>query len=97
VLVVEVVDVVVVVAQPLSPHASQQLANDPTQALPPAGATQLAGLRLTAHDRLPARVARQQVTEPGLPQVDLAAQYLTARTQLGLTSVASAAAMAQRT
>lgn len=98
VLVVDVVVVVVVVVlQPPSPHASQQLATAPTQALPPWGATQRAALRLIEHNVLPELVVRQQVTKPGFPHVDLAAQYLTARMQLLLTSVASAAVTAHCT
>jgi hypothetical protein len=98
-VVVDVVDVVVlvVVLHPPAPHASQQLANDPTHALPPYGAVQRAADDLIAHDVRPVLVVRQHVTKPGFPHVDLAAHLRTAPAQLLLTSVASATASAHRT
>ena len=54
--------VVVLVAQPLPTHASQQLGREPTHALPPRGATQRAAVRFTAHDSFPELRVRQQVT-----------------------------------
>ena len=87
----------VVVAQPPAPHASQQLENDPTQALPPFGAMQRSAPRLTAHDVFPELLVRQHVTEPGLPHVDFEAQRFTTRAQPSFTSVAAAVSTAQRT
>jgi hypothetical protein len=78
VVVVVVVDVVLdvlvlEVAHPDGPQASQQLAN--TLGHPPR-ATQRAALRSTWHRDTPRR-AMQQVTRPGLPHVDLAAHCTT--------------------
>src|SRR5579862_8988898 len=58
-------------------HASQQLSRTLTHALPPFGATHLAAVRLIAHERFPWRSVRQQVTKPGLRQVDRAAHRTT--------------------
>jgi hypothetical protein len=71
-------DVVDVVAQPLGPHASQQLVKAPTQASPPAGATQSVTSRFTLQRVVPAALVRQQVTKPCFPQVERAAQRITA-------------------
>jgi hypothetical protein len=63
VLVVEVDDVVVVVAlQPPATQASQQLGTAPTHALPPFGATQRAAVRLSPQEVWPERRARQHAT-----------------------------------
>ena len=96
-LVVEVDEVVVVVAQPPAPQASQQLGTDPMHALPPPGATQRAAPRSIEHDVLPDGRVRQQVTNPGLPHVDLAAQRLTVLVHPLLASAALASSAAQRT
>src|SRR5205807_1130119 len=63
--------------QPPCSHASQQLGNSPTQALPPRGALHELALRLMLHVVLPAASVRQHVTAPALPQVDCAAQPTT--------------------
>ena len=68
--VVVVVVLVVELAQPEVPQASQQLVNPTTQALPLRGP-----LHEDAPDSIwqlvaPAGSVRQQVTAPGLPQVD---------------------------
>lgn len=60
------------------PQASQQLGAVPTLAEPPDGARQSAGSRLIEHDFFPFRDVRQQVTKPGCPQVERAAQRFTA-------------------
>ena len=99
VLVVVLVDVVVV-TQPPTPHASQQLANADVQAEPPSGARQLVPLRLMLQRVLPARV-RQQAAAPGRPQVDFAAQRRTAATHAGgsipACALVFATSVAQRT
>jgi hypothetical protein len=79
VLLVLLLVVVVVIAQPLAVHASQQLENALTQALPPLGGVQWAASRFVRQRVRPLDVVRQQVTKPGLPQVDLAAQRTTLR------------------
>jgi hypothetical protein len=56
-----------------SSNQAQQLAKVPTHAVPPFGATQPAGLRLMAHEVCPVLLARQQLTNPGRPQIDLLA------------------------
>jgi hypothetical protein len=81
VVVVEVVEVVLAGAQPVGVHASQQLAKVETQAVPPLGGTHLSVLLLIWH-LVPFGVVRQQVTVPGLPQVETAAHVLTNRAQL---------------
>jgi hypothetical protein len=58
-------------------HASQQLAAEPTQACPSRGGRHLSAPRLIEHLTLPRRSMRQQVTRPGLPHVDFAAQRVT--------------------
>jgi hypothetical protein len=50
-----------------------QLELEATHDVPPLGALQDAALRLTLQTVLPLLLERQQVTAPGLPQVDLAA------------------------
>jgi hypothetical protein len=65
--VVVVVDVEVVVAQPLAVQASQQLGKPPTQELPPRGAGQFP--LVVVHFVAPPALVRQQVTKPGLPQM----------------------------
>jgi hypothetical protein len=76
-LVVVVLVVVVVTAQPVAPQASQQLVADPTHACPPPGARQDAR-RLMVHFAGPPGFVRQQVTVPGLPQVERDAHRRTA-------------------
>jgi hypothetical protein len=73
--VVEVVCGAVVVVVP-PPHASQQLDVCPTVADPPCGAVQAAAFRLMLQRDLPCAFVRQQVTNPGLPQVDRAAHVV---------------------
>jgi hypothetical protein len=63
-------------------HASQQLANSPTHDEPSFGALHRSGLDLVEHFVTPFAVVRQQLTNPGLPQVDLAAHLTTAPWQL---------------
>ncbi len=82
VVVVVVVLVVVVVAQPDAVHASQQLANCPTHALPPFGLAQGVVLLLIEHLVTPFAAVRQQLTKPGFPQVERAAHLFTNRRQL---------------
>jgi hypothetical protein len=69
-------------AQPLAVQASQQLAKLPTHADPPFGALHLSALDLVEHFVTPFALVRQHVTNPGLPQVDLAAHLTTAPLQL---------------
>jgi hypothetical protein len=64
--------------EPPAPHASQQLDCDPTHAVPPGGAVQLCPSCLIEQVVLPLESVWQQVTKPGLPQVDAAAQSTTA-------------------
>ena len=75
---VTVVVVVVFVVHPPAPHAAQQLETVPAQAPPCLGARQRAALDLIVHRVLPCLFVRQQVTKPGLPQVDMAAHFTTA-------------------
>src|SRR5438876_912279 len=63
---------------PPGPHASQQLGTDPTHAVPPRGGLQADSLLLIEQLVLPSLSVRQQVTKPGLPQVDCASQLITA-------------------
>jgi hypothetical protein len=84
-VVVEVVAVVVVLVTeeqlgplPAAWHASQQLMQVPTV---PCFAVQWAASFLVLHFA-PFVVVRQQVTVPGLPQVECAAHFLTAPLQL---------------
>src|SRR5947207_892936 len=65
-------------AQPLGPHASQQLGTDPTHADPPRGGLQADALLLIEQLVSPSLSVRQQVTKPGLPQVDCDSQLITA-------------------
>ena len=67
---------VVVPPQPAA-HALQQLVVVPTHACPPFGALHLSALDLVEHFSLPRALMRQQVTNQGLPHVDLAAQLTT--------------------
>jgi hypothetical protein len=97
-LVVVVLVVVVVTAQPPLPHASQQLVADPTHTCPPLGALHDDARRFTVHLVAPPGFVRQQVTAPGLPHVERAAQRRTADWHCGgswpfeARSVATAAA-----
>jgi hypothetical protein len=88
--------VVVVVEHPVDGQASQQLVELPTQAVLPFDAVQCAASRLILHF-VPLVLVTQQVTEPGFPQVDFAAHFLTAWAQLLLTRVAFACCAAQLT
>ena len=72
------VDVVVVVTAHAAPtHASQQLATAVAHALPPAGATHAAAERF-GRQLVRSPLVRQHETQPGLPQVERAAQRVTA-------------------
>jgi hypothetical protein len=51
-------------------QASQQLGTLPTQALPPGGGVHASGARFVLHFVAPLGLVRQQVTNPGLPQVE---------------------------
>jgi hypothetical protein len=84
-------------AHPEAVQASQQLANCPTQAVPPGGAMHFATLLFVLHFVLPVLVVRQQVTKPGLPQIERAAHFFTKRAQDGFASVKSACCAAQLT
>jgi len=92
VVVVEVVVVVlvVVVAQPLGPQASQQLGFVPMVD----GGLQRLGSRLTLQWILPNESVRQQVTAPGFPQVERAAQRTTLPLQVRGSLNASTSAFA---
>ena len=84
VLVVEATVLVVVPPPPPhSPlaHASQQLGCVPTQALPPFGAVHASGPFTTLHFVVPLASVSQQVTKPGLPHVELDAQFMTVLAQ----------------
>ena len=70
-------------------HASQQLAKVLTQAEPPFGGVHLSALDFVEHFVLPVAAVRQHVTNPGLPQVERAAHFLTAAPQLRFSSGAS--------
>src|SRR5262245_37537490 len=59
------------------PQPSQQLGMAFTQADPPWGAMHRASLDFTAHCVEPFAVVRQQVTNPGEPQVDFLAHFTT--------------------
>ena len=61
---------------------SQQLGTVPTHAVPPLGATHFDSLGATEHLVWPVELVRQQVTKPGLPQVECAAHFVTAPLQL---------------
>jgi hypothetical protein len=84
-------------AQPPGTHASQQAAKLETQALPPPGALHFEASFLTEHLVRPRRVVRQQVTNPGRPQVDFAEQPRASRTQsCGRSPDAARAAITSR-
>jgi hypothetical protein len=89
--------VVVVVAQPPCVQASQQLAKLPVHARPPFGAVHFVALLLIVHDVRPWALVRQQVTDPGLPQIDLVAQCFTTLAQLLFTSTRLACCAPQLT
>ena len=78
-------------------QASQQLANEPTQAEPSFGGVHRSALDLVEHFVTPLAFVRQHVTKPGLPHVDFAAHFTTAPRQLVFVSVALACADAQLT
>jgi len=77
--------------EPPAPHASQQLDCDPTHAVPPGGAVQLCPSCLIEQVVLPLESVWQQVTKPGLPQVDAAAQSTTASLHAARSSPSSMA------
>ena len=91
-------NVVVVVAGPQLPalQASQQLASLPTQALPPGGAVHSPAPPLTLHLVAPSALVRQQVTRPGRPHVERAAQRTAAGRHCGGRRPARASALATR-
>jgi hypothetical protein len=77
---------------PSAPHASQQLDWDPTHAIPLCGALQSWSRCLMLHIVWPCSSVRQQVTEFGLPQVDMSAHRTTSslhssRSELSLTAL----------
>jgi len=81
--VVVVADTTVVVVVPgaphvPAPHASQQLDTAPTHAVPPGGALHATARRLMLHWVSPWASVRQQVTKSFFPQVEFAAQCVTA-------------------
>jgi hypothetical protein len=84
-------------AQPVEPHASQQLVALPKHAVAPAGALQCAASRLILHFVTPAFVTQQVTAPAGFPQIECAAHRLTAPAQLLLTSVRFACRAAQLT
>jgi len=79
VTVVVVVVVVVGAAHPPATHASQQLGALPTQACPPDGGRHPAASDFLVQRVSPRAFVRQQVTNPGRPQVERAAHATTAR------------------
>ena len=85
---------VVVVLLAGAPHASQQLGADPTNAVPPRGGLQAPALRLIVQVVLPATSVRQQVTAPGMPQVDCDAQDTTASSHSSRSSPSATASPA---
>jgi hypothetical protein len=93
VVLVEVGTVVVVVLSG-APHASQQLGTDPTNAVPPLGGLQAPALRLIEQVVLPMASVRQQVTAPGMPQVDFDAQDTTASSHSSRSSPSATASFA---
>ncbi len=62
----------------LAAHESQQLSAEPTQATPPRDGLHFAALLLIEHLILPLLSTRQHVTAPRFPQVECAAQSVTA-------------------
>ena len=78
---------------PPAPHASQQLEAAPTHAVPPAGAVHLSS-RLILHFVWPSSSVRQQVTNPGRPQVDCSAQCSATSSHASRSNPASTAASA---
>jgi len=80
--------------EPPGPHASQQLGTDPTHAVPRGGALQNAAALLIEQLVWPLRLVRQQVTKPGRPQVDCAAQDSTASSHSGRSDPSATAASA---
>src|SRR5262249_18805542 len=80
-----------------TPLAPQQLVSVLQQASPPSGATQCVQSNFVEHLSVPSDFFRQQTTNPGLPQVDRAAQLTTLPRQLWLTSVVLAWSDAQLT
>ena len=82
---------------PVAPQASQQLGKLPTHDEPFFGAVQWLVPDFVEHFVLPAAVVRQQVTNPGFPQVEWAAQLTTNPMQLRFVRVAFAFPAAQLT
>jgi len=77
-----------------APQASQQLGADPTDAVPPVGALQSAAVLLIEHVVWPVLSVVQQVTKPGLPQVECAAQEITVSSHSGRSDPSATAAAA---
>jgi hypothetical protein len=75
-------------------HESQQLVSVPTQAAPPGGAVHELSDDFVLQRVAPDALVRQQVTNPGLPQVDRAAQRFTSPLQLRGKRSAPARALA---
>ena len=84
-------------AQPPETQASQQLGRWPTHAVPCLVALQCAASLFVLHTVLPFAVVRQQVTKPGFPQTDRAAQSIAARLHPFGSVLAFATCFAQRT
>src|SRR5438094_5161289 len=94
VVVVVAMGVVVVVLLVGAPQASQQLGADPTDAVPPVGALQSAAVLVIEHVVCPLLSVVQQVTKPGLPQVECAAQEITVSSHSGRSDPSATAAAA---
>jgi len=92
-----VVVVVAGAAQLAAAQASQQLDAVPAQALPPGGALHGCPPLLTLQRLPPSARVRQQVTSPGRPQVERAAQRTTAVRHWGRSVPRRAAVLATRT
>jgi hypothetical protein len=80
--------------EPSAPHASQQLGTDPTHAVPPRGALQSLPRCLIEQLVLPLASVWQQVTKPGMPQVDCSAHCTTTPPHWGRSDPPSTAASA---
>jgi hypothetical protein len=68
--------------QPLASQASQELAEVPTQALPPRGAVQWSASRAMLARVVPFALVRQHVTVSERPHVELRAHFITLATHV---------------
>src|SRR4029434_8080225 len=82
---------------PVGVHASQQLDCPLTQAVPPLGGVHFEALGFVEHFTLPVALVLQQVTKPGLPQVDFAAHLMTDPLQFFGSSGGSVCVLAMAT